>query len=41
MVKISPPSAGGGGPIPGRGAKIPDASGEKKQSFTQKHDCNK
>ena len=43
MAKISPPSAGGGGSVPGRGAKIPDASvrGGKKQNITQKHYCNK
>ena len=33
MVKISPPGAGGGGPVPGRGAKIPDASGKNTKTL--------
>ena len=43
VAKISPPSAGGGGSVPGRGAKIPDASvrRKKKKNITQKHYCNK
>ena len=42
MVKNSPSSAGwGAGSIPDRGAKIPHASGPKKQNINQKQYCNK
>ena len=40
-VKNSPPSAGGEGSIPGRGAKIPYASRPKNQHIKQKQYCNK
>ena len=40
MVTISSPNAGGTGLIPGRGAKIPHASGPKKQNTEQKQRCN-
>ena len=39
--KMSPPSAGSVGLIPGQGTKIPHASWPKKQNIKQKHYCNK
>ena len=36
MVKILPPSAGGAGSIPGRGAKVPHASPPRNQNRKQK-----
>ena len=36
VVKTSPSNAGGAGLIPGRGAKIPHASGPKNQNIKQK-----
>ena len=41
MVETSPSNAGGVGSIPGRGTKIPHASGPKKQNMKQKQYCNK
>ena len=41
MVKTSPSNAGGAGSIPGRGAKIPHASGPKNQNVEQKQYGNK
>ena len=41
VVKTSPSNAGGAGPIPGRGAKIPHALGPKNQNIKQKQYCNK
>ena len=41
MVKILPSNAGGGCSIPGRGAKIPHASGPKNQNIKQEQYCNK
>ena len=41
MVKTSPSNAGSAGSIPGRGAKIPHASGPKNQNIKQKQYCNK
>ena len=40
VVKTSS-DAGTVGPIPGQGAKIPHASGPKKQNMKQKQYCNK
>ena len=41
VVKTSPSNAEGVGLIPGRGAKIPHASGPKIQNIKQKQYCNK
>ena len=41
MVKTSTSNAGGAGSIPGRGAKIPHASGPNNQNIKQKQYCNK
>ena len=41
MINTLPSNAGGVGLIPGRGAKIPHASGPKHQSIKQKQYCNK
>ena len=41
MVKTSPSNAGGECSTPGRGAKIPHASGPKNQNIKQKQYCNK
>ena len=41
VVKISPSSAGGGGSIAGRRAKIPNASRPKNQNVKQRQYCNK
>ena len=41
VVKTSPSNAGGASLIPGWGAKIPHASGSKKQNIRQKQYCNK
>ena len=41
MVKTLPSSAGGGGWIPGWGAKMPHASGPKNRNIKQKQYCNK
>ena len=41
MVKISPSNTGGGGLIPGQGAKITHASGPRNQNIKQKQYCNK
>ena len=41
MVKTLPSNAGDVGSIPGRGAKIPHASGPKNQNIKQKQYCNK
>ena len=41
VVKTLPPSAGGVGSIPGRGAKIPHALPPKNQNIKQKQYCNK
>ena len=41
MVETSPSSAGGLGSIPGRGIRIPHASGPKDQSIKQKQCCSK
>ena len=44
MVKTSPPSAGGAGSIPGRGAKIPHAAGQLSPHATAREKpahCNK
>ena len=39
--KTSPSNAGGVGPIPGWGVKIPHALGLKDQNIKQKQYCNK
>ena len=39
--RTSPSNAGGAGSVPGRGAKIPHASGPKNQNIKQKQYCNK
>lgn len=41
MAKTSPPKAGGGGLIPGWGAKAPPASWPKIQNIKQKQDHNR
>ena len=41
MVKTRHSNAGGVSSIPGRGAKIPHASGPKNQNIKQKRCCNK
>ena len=41
MVKILPSNAGAAGSIPGLEAKIPYASGPKKQNIKRKQNCNK
>ena len=42
VVKTSPSNAGGVGSIPGLGANIPHASGQKnKNKIKQKQNCNK
>ena len=41
VVKTLPSNAEGVGSIPGRGAKIPHASGPKNQNIKQKQYCNK
>ena len=41
VVKTSPCNAEGAGSIPGQGAKIPHASGPKKQNIRSKQYCNK
>ena len=41
VVETSPSNAGVVGSIPGRGAKIPHASGPKNQNIKQKQYCNK
>ena len=41
VVKTLPSNAGGVGPIPSRGAKIPHAPGPKNQNIKQKQYCNK
>ena len=41
MVENLPANAGDTGSIPGWGAKIPHASGPKKQNIKQKQYCNK
>ena len=41
MVKTLPSNSGGAGLIPGRGAKIPHASGPKNQNIKQKQYCKK
>ena len=41
MVKTSPSNAGGPASIPGRGARIPQASRPKKESIKPKEYCNK
>ena len=41
VVKTVPSSVGGGGSIPGRGGKIPHASGPKNQNRKQKQYCSK
>ena len=41
MVRTLPSNAGFVGSIPGRGAKIPHASGPKNQTIKQKQYCNK
>ena len=41
VVKTSLSNAGGAGTIPGQGARIPHASGPKKQNIKQKQYCNK
>ena len=40
-LRLHVPNAGGVGSIPGRGAKIPCASGPKNQNIKQKQYCNK
>ena len=39
VVETSPSNAGGAGSIPGRGAKIPHASGPKNQNIKQMQYC--
>ena len=41
VVKTLSSNAGGAGSNPGRGAKIPHASGPKNQNIKQKQYCNK
>ena len=41
VVKTSPSSTGHVGSVPGRGAKIPQASWTKNQNIAQKQYCNK
>ena len=41
VVKTLPSNAGGVGPIPCWGAKIPHVSGSKNQNIKQKQYCNK
>ena len=41
VVKTLPSNAGHVGSIPGQGAKIPRASGPRKQNIKQKQYCNK
>ena len=41
MVKTLPSNAGGVGSTPGRGAKIPHASGSKNQNIKRKQYCSK
>ena len=41
VVETLPSNAGGVGLIPGRGTKIPHASGPKNQNIKQKQYCNK
>ena len=41
VVKTSASNAGGAGPIPGQGAKIPHALRPKNQNIKQKQYCNK
>ena len=41
VVETLPSNAGGAGSIPGRGAKIPHASGPKNQNIKQEQYCNK
>ena len=41
MVETSPSNAGGMGLIPGKEARIPQASQPKKQNIKQKQFCNK
>ena len=41
MVKTSASNAGGAGLIPGRGANIPHALGQKTKNIKQKQYCNK
>ena len=40
VVGTSPSKVGGGGSIPGQGAKIPHALQEKSQKIKQKQYCN-
>ena len=41
MVKTSPSNAGGAGSIPGRGARVPHASGPGNQNIKLRQFCNK
>ena len=41
MALTSPSNAGNAGSIPGWGARIPHASGRKKQNIKQKQYCKK